>query len=245
MRVQLSEQYANSNPSTTLLLGGTIGAMRCAAHESPGMGRHSSPDLTVVTPCFFEDRISFCLASRGHHTDIGGKGVTSMTPESKELWEEGISVPTLKIASRGVFLEDRIRAAFETTGQFPGCAPTRRIQNNISDLKAQISANRRGLVPLNRLHEELGLPLVHQAIIGIQADAELAVRKFSKTLAKQHSEPLTAVDFYDGGTPIKLKIEIDASTSSATFEFEGTGAQVSGNFKSPSSREESAIPQEK
>ena len=164
-----------------------------------------------------------------------------MMPESKELWEEGISVPTLKIASGGVFLEDEVRAAFDAAGDFPGCAPTRRIQDNISDLKAQISANQRGLVLLNKLCEESGLPLVHKAMIGIQANAELAVRTFLKDLAKKHPHPLVAVDYYDDGTPIELEIAVDAQTGSATFDFKGTGPQVWGNFNSPISITHSAV----
>lgn len=44
------------------------------------------PDITVVTPVFdsISKDIVFFLASRGHHTDIGGLGGTSMPPNSTE-----------------------------------------------------------------------------------------------------------------------------------------------------------------
>ncbi|KAF4446402.1 hypothetical protein FALBO_17081, partial [Fusarium albosuccineum] len=63
----------------------------------PSWGGTHLPDLTVVTPVFVGDEIAFYVASRGHHTDIGGMGITSMMPESRSLWEEGIIVPTMKI----------------------------------------------------------------------------------------------------------------------------------------------------
>lgn len=59
-----------------------------------------------------------------------------MAPESKELSEEGVNVTTMKIVSAGEFLEDDVRTAFEKAGQLPGCSPTRRLADNISDLRA-------------------------------------------------------------------------------------------------------------
>ncbi|EME43976.1 hypothetical protein DOTSEDRAFT_62509 [Dothistroma septosporum NZE10] len=207
----------------------------------PEWGGTHLPDLTVVTPCFIDGDLAFYVVSRGHHTDIGGKGITSMMPESKMLWEEGISVESMKIASGGEFLEDEVRAGFDRAGNFPGCAPTRRIQDNLSDLKAQMSANQRGITLLKKLCHETGLQSVHQAMLGIQTNAELAVRSFLREMARTHPEPLSAVDHYDDGTPVKLRITIDPESGSATFDFEGTGSQTWGNFNSPISITHSAV----
>ncbi|KAK2054486.1 hydantoinase B/oxoprolinase [Colletotrichum caudatum] len=118
----------------------------------PQWGGTHLPDLTVVTPVFVDtdpspadaddadadaaprrQEIAFYVASRGHHTDIGGKGITSMMPESRELWEEGLNVPSLRIVSAGVFLEDAVVAAFERAGAFPGCSASRRLADNATD----------------------------------------------------------------------------------------------------------------
>ncbi|EFQ35328.1 hydantoinase B/oxoprolinase [Colletotrichum graminicola M1.001] len=121
----------------------------------PQWGGTHLPDLTVVTPVFVDSdppsptsgdeddaprrqEIAFYVASRGHHTDIGGKGITSMMPESRELWEEGLNVPSLKIVSAGVFLEDAVVAAFERAGAFPGCSTSRRLADNCA--RALVSA---------------------------------------------------------------------------------------------------------
>ncbi|KAK5166969.1 uncharacterized protein LTR77_007698 [Saxophila tyrrhenica] len=207
----------------------------------PEWGGTHLPDLTVVTPCFVDDRIAFYVASRGHHTDIGGKGITSMMPESKELWEEGIIVPTMKIASDSSFLEDDVRAAFDAAGKFPGCASTRRIADNLSDLKAQMSANQRGITLLTKLCAEATLPLVHEAMYGIQSTAEVAVRSFLKSFAAKNPAPLIATDYYDDGTPVTVKITISPITGDAHFDFAGTGPQVWGNFNSPISITHSAV----
>jgi 5-oxoprolinase (ATP-hydrolysing) len=53
----------------------------------PEAGGTHLPDITVISPVFDEvnHKILFYVASRGHHTDIGGLGGTSMPPNSTEV----------------------------------------------------------------------------------------------------------------------------------------------------------------
>ncbi|EHY60075.1 hypothetical protein HRR83_006434 [Exophiala dermatitidis] len=207
----------------------------------PEWGGTHLPDITVVTPVFVDGEIAFYTASRGHHTDIGGKGITSMMPDSKELWEEGLNVKSMKIVSGGRFLEDEVREAFALAGSFPGCSPTRRIADNISDLKAQTSANQRGINLLLKLCEEFTLPVVHRYMRGIQKNAEYAVRDFFRNLAKKHPEGLSATDCYDNGTELKLHITVDPATGSAVYDFAGSGPQCWANINCPISITYSAV----
>lgn len=207
----------------------------------PQCGGTHLPDLTVVSPVFLGDSIIFYVASRGHHTDIGGRGITSMMPESKELWEEGISIESMKIVSGGEFLESEVREAFAAAGKFPGCSATRRIGDNLSDLRAQVASNQRGIVLLGKLCDEFTLPVVHRYMDGIQTNAEFAVREFFKRIARNHPEPLTATDWFDDGTAVTLSVMIDPVTGSAKYDFEGTGPQSWGNYNCPISITHSAI----
>ena len=207
-------------------------------------GEHNLPDLTVITPSFVQDghsrNLAFYVAARGHHTDIGGRGITSMMPESKELWEKGINVRCMKIVDTGTFLEDDVRQAFLDAGNFPGCSPTRRLQNNISDLKAQISSNQRGMILLQKLCREFMLPFVHRSMNATQANAEVAVSEYLKGIARRRELPLTATEYFDDGTMLRVSITID-DTGSATFDWEGTGPQMWGNYNCPISITNSAI----
>lgn len=207
----------------------------------PECGGTHLPDLTVVSPVFLGESIIFYVASRGHHTDIGGRGITSMMPESKQLWEEGISIESMKIVSGGEFLESDVREAFAAAGKFPGCSATRRIGDNLSDLRAQVASNQRGIVLLGKLCDDFSLPVVHRYMEGIQANAEFAVREFFKKVAREHPQPLTATDWFDDGTAVRLSVMIDSETGSATYDFEGTGPQSWGNYNCPISITHSAI----
>lgn len=208
----------------------------------PEAGGTHLPDLTVVTPAFYGDELIFYVASRGHHTDIGGIGITSMVPDSKELWQEGMAVKSMKIVSGGVFLEDEVRDLFNRVAEYPGCSATRRLNDNISDIKAKISANQRGITLINRLCEEFTLPVVHLYMRGIQDNAELAIRElFRKMYRKTGGKPLRAVDWFDDGTPVQVEITIDGEAGTAVFDFAGTGAQTYGNMNMPVSITHSAI----
>ncbi|KAH6082085.1 hypothetical protein HBI65_207560 [Parastagonospora nodorum] len=205
----------------------------------PELGGTHLPDLTVVTPVFIDNAIAFYVASRGHHTDIGGKGITAMMPTSKELWEEGVLVRSMKIVSGGRFEEQEVRDAFLRAGEYPGCSPSRRLNDNISDVKAQISANQRGLLLLQKLAAQFSLPVIHKYMYAIQDNAQVAVRKFLQQTRRDRPEPLTATDYFDDGTKIQVKITI-SEDGSAIYDFEGTGPQMWGNYNCPISITQSA-----
>ncbi|KAL2847756.1 Hydantoinase B/oxoprolinase-domain-containing protein [Aspergillus pseudoustus] len=210
----------------------------------PMSGGTHLPDVTVVTPVFKRgtDEIIFYVASRGHHADIGGILPGSMPPNSTELWQEGTAIESEKVVSNGVFNEARMRELFlDIPSQYKGCSGSRNLSDNISDLKAQIAANARGITLIWNLIEEYGLDTVQMYMYEIQKTAELAVRNLLKDMYHQYGgRPLEALDFMDDGTPIKLTITIDKE-GSAVFDFNGTGPEVHGNINAPEAITHSAI----
>ncbi|RTE77581.1 hypothetical protein BHE90_007940 [Fusarium euwallaceae] len=210
----------------------------------PVSGGTHLPDVTVVTPVFKKgtDEIIFYVASRGHHADIGGILPGSMPPNSTELWQEGAAIESEKVVSDGVFNEARMRELFlDVPSQYEGCSGSRNISDNISDLKAQIAANARGISLIQNMIDEYGLETVQMYMFEIQRTAELAVRNLLKDMYHRYGgKPLEALDFMDDGTPINLKITIDEE-GSAVFDFAGTGPEVRGNINAPEAITNSAI----
>ncbi|KAJ5510179.1 Hydantoinaseoxoprolinase N-terminal [Penicillium expansum] len=180
----------------------------------PESGGTHLPDLTIITPVFLDDEstVAFYVAARGHHTDIGGQGITSMMPDSKELWQEGFNVRSMKIVDNGVFLE--------------------------SD--AQISANQRGILLLQKMCAEFSFAFVHRYMNAIQTNSETAVRDYLKKVSQTKTMPLTASDHFDDGTVLKVSISIDEA-GGAVFDFAGTGPQMWGNYNCPISITHSAV----
>jgi len=211
----------------------------------PEFGGTHLPDITVITPAFDQagKNILFYCASRAHHADIGGILPGSMPPHSRELYQEGAAIKSEKLVSAGKFNEERIiELLLKEPAKYKGCSGTRCLSDNISDLKAQISSNMKGINLISSLIEEYGEVVVNSYMVAIQENAELSVRNLLKDVSKRfEGQDLTAVDYMDDGSPIKLKITIDAEKGEAVFDFAGTGPEVYGNTNAPQAVTYSAI----
>lgn len=131
---------------------------------------------------------------------------------------------------------------YDIPGSYPGCSGTRLLRDNISDLKAQIAANQKGIGLVKALIEEYGLDVVQAYMLHIRRNAETAVRQLLLDMFSQRGgQDLVARDFMDDGTPIALRVRIDGKTGNAVFDFEGTGPEVYGNTNTPESVCHSAI----
>lgn len=222
-------------------------------------------DITIITPVFENGEIVFFVASRGHHADIGGISPGSMPPHSKELYQEGAAIKSFKIVSKGHFDQKGLEEHLCTIpASYPGCSGSRAFRDNISgttllklffffsciidiflcgvDLKAQIAANQKGINLVKALIEEYSLEVVQAYMMHIRRNAANAVKGLLKKVAKDHQDQdLVAVDYMDDGTPIHLRVSIDAEKGTALFDFEGTGPEVYGNTNAPESVCHSAI----
>jgi 5-oxoprolinase (ATP-hydrolysing) len=209
----------------------------------PLFGGTHLPDITVITPAFSGDNIVFYVASRAHHADIGGILPGSMPPHSRELFQEGAHIKTEKLVSQGQFNEERItELLLYEPAKHPGCSGTRCLADNLNDLKAQVAANQKGINLITTLIEDYGEDVVQFYMHNIQDNAELSVKNLLKDVSKRfEGRDLSAVDFMDDGSPIKLKVTIDGEKGEAVFDFTGTGPEVYGNTNAPEAVTYSAI----
>lgn len=209
----------------------------------PMYGGTHLPDITVITPAFSGDNIVFYVASRAHHADIGGILPGSMPPHSRELFQEGASIKTEKLVEEGKFNEERItELLLHEPAKYPGCSGTRCLADNLNDLKAQIAANQKGINLISTLIDDYGEDVVQFYMRNIQDNAELSVKNLLKDVSKRfEGQDLSATDYMDDGSPIKLKVHIDADKGEAVFDFTGTGPEVYGNINAPEAVTYSAI----
>jgi len=217
----------------------------------PSAGGSHLPDITVITPVYDQGKPVFYVASRGHHADIGGISPGSMPPFSHTLLEEGACIKSFKLVVGGVFQEEGITELLQAPGKQPRqahelpCSGTRNLRDNISDLKAQIAANQKGINLVTELIAEYTLPVVQAYMAHVQNNAEQAVRDMLVSLSEAQGldtvGTLEAEDYLDDGTPIKLKITIDRNEKSAVFDFTGTGFEIYGNLNAPRAVSMSAV----
>ncbi|XP_071594696.1 5-oxoprolinase isoform X2 [Heliangelus exortis] len=201
----------------------------------PCAGGSHLPDLTVITPVFWPGvpKPVFFVASRGHHADIGGVTPGSMPPHSRSLQEEGAVFISFKLVKDGVFQEEAVREALLAPGRVPGCSGSRTLGDNLSDLRAQVAANQKGIQLVTGLIRLHGLPAVQAYMAHIQANAEVAVREMLRGFAARWGREVEAEDSMDDGTPIRLRVQVDPQEGSAVFDFSGSGPEVYGNCNAP------------
>jgi 5-oxoprolinase (ATP-hydrolysing) len=185
--------------------------------NNPYHGGTHLPDVTVVTPVFYQNKPLFYVASRGHHADIGGITPGSMPATSKNLHEEGIVIDVFKLVDQGLWRETEIRNIL---------SEARQVEQNLADLRAQVAANTTGVKELHKMIQEFGLEVVQAYMQHVQDNAEAAVRKILKTL-----KPGEFSYELDNGAIIKVKISI--KQDEATIDFTGTSEQQNNNFNAP------------
>lgn len=205
--------------------GNTMRAGDVYVLNAPYNGGTHLPDVTVITPVFDDagERL-FYVASRGHHADIGGISPGSMPPHSRTVEEEGVLLDNIKLVDGGRFLEAETRAVLAS-----GRWPSRNVDNNIADLKAQIAACEKGVQELNAIIAHYGLETVHAYMRHVQDNAEESVRRVIDALSDG--------DFVyemDDGSRIAVSVRVDRASRSAAIDFTGTSAQLETNYNAPS-----------
>jgi N-methylhydantoinase B len=101
-------------------LGGMLSSVksvaeRCRDELAPGdvvvgndpelNGTHL-PDIDVIQPIFFEDRVVGWACSRAHEVDIGGPNPGGYNPLAADIYAEGLRIPPIKLVDRGRVRED-------------------------------------------------------------------------------------------------------------------------------------------
>ncbi|RYG12845.1 MAG: hydantoinase B/oxoprolinase family protein, partial [Caulobacteraceae bacterium] len=109
-----------------------------------------------------------------------------------------------------------------------GRYPSRNIDQNLADLKAQIASCTRGADELIRMTQEFGRPVVAAYMGHIQDNAEEAVRRAIAAL-----KPGAFTYEMDDGAVIRVRIDVDTQARSAVVDFTGTSEQRPTNFNAP------------
>ena len=190
--------------------------------NDPYRGGSHLPDVTIVTPVHdaTTGELIFFTASRAHHAEIGGILPGSMPPFSKNLGEEGVLIRNFKLVDAGVSREDELRQLL-----LSGPHPTRAINDNLADIKAQVAANNVGVRQLSELVAKQSLDVVQAYMRHIQVAAATKMRLALTALPDGRYE---RVDHLDDGSPIHATITI--AGDSATVDFTGTGPVLKSNL---------------
>ena len=194
--------------------------------NDPFIGGSHLPDITLVAPVYAADgspgRHIGYVATRAHHADVGGMEPGSMPGKSREVYQEGIVIPAVKLYRRGRLQQDVQRLIL---------ANVRTAEERRGDLNAQLAALRVGeqrLIELTRRH---GIDLV---TAGFAAILDYTERRMQRRLAELPPGTYRGEDFLDddgwSDEPVRVSLAITVSADRLVLDYTGSSAQRPGNI---------------
>ena len=216
----------------------------------PGFGGSHLPDVTVITPVYEQaggdtstagGLLGF-VANRAHHAEIGGTRPGSMPPDATNLVEEGVVIQPMYLVRAGQAQWDEMASVLRDAPY-----PSRAVDENLADLRAQVAANHRGASALRTLARSHGRETVATFMDRLRA---LAARQLENALRARGAGRFKAVERLDDGTPIAVQIAVKVTARPdrrtgrrvrAVIDFKGTGKVHPGNLNATAAVATSAV----
>ena len=196
------------------------------ALNDPYQGGTHLPDITLVAPVFLgrsggpRRSPAFYVANRAHHSDVGGMSPGSM-PMAREIYQEGLIIPPLRLVRRGKMVNDVLALILNNV---------RTPQEREGDLTAQIAANRVAETRLQELVARHGRKQVVAYAAALQDYTERVVRATLRAIPDGDYTFEDALD--DDGfveRPVKIRVRIRIDGDGAEIDFAGSAPQVQGS----------------
>jgi N-methylhydantoinase B len=197
------------------------------AINDPYSGGTHLPDITLVSPVAPGDagEIIGYAVTRAHHSDVGGMRPGSMPSDSREIYQEGIIIPPLRLVRGGEYVDDILDFIL---------ANVRTPEIRRGDLRAQIAANRIAEERVGELIERRGEEIVLAAFDEVISYTERRTREAIRELP---DGVYRAEDFLEGDGIVDEDIPIRATVriedDSLSIDFAGTASSVRGNVNCP------------
>ena len=201
--------------------------------NDPFSGGTHLPDLTMISPISVDgEQLGFAV-SRAHHADVGGMTPGSMPAGAREIYQEGLRIPPVRIVDGGEQNEELRELLL---------ANVRNRKERAADLRAQIAANERAETRLRTLCEQYG---TDQLLAAFDAVIEYSRKRIETAIGELPTGTFEAHDVLEGDgisdddIPIHSTVTID--DRSVTVSFDGTASQVAGNVNAPRAVTKSAV----
>lgn len=179
--------------------------------NDPWMTTGQLHDITIATPVFRAERLVALFASTCHAADIGGRGLSG---EAREVYEEGLLIPPMKLVRAGEVNEDLVELIRGNV---------RTPDETIGDVYAQAAANATGARSLLSLLDELQLDGIDEIGAEIIDRSERAMREAIAALPDGVHTAEVSSDGFD--EPVTLRVTITIDGDDVRLDFDGSSGQ--------------------
>lgn len=195
-------------------------------HNDPFNGGSHLPDITITRPVFWEGRLVFWAMTKGHNADVGGGGVVGFNPAARDVLDEGICIPPVRVIEKGVLRKDTWELILSNV----------RMRSLVeSVLNCQIGATAIGERRLHVLLEKYGAPIVRSATDELMKASARQIRAEIAEIPDGEYEAESYVD-NDGIDPdriYRIALTIKVEGEKLTFDFSASDPQAQGFINSP------------
>jgi N-methylhydantoinase B len=173
-------------------------------------------DITLISPIYHGAELVGYVASLAHHVDVGG-GAPASVGAFREVYQEGIIIPPVKLVQHGQIVDDVFRLVL---------AQIRSKRETAGDLRAQIAANNTGIRRITALVERMGLATLNFYIDELLNYTERRTRAAIATLPKGTFSAEGVMDS-DGYTdqPVRLASTVIIDDHGIRFDLTGCDPQ--------------------
>ncbi|MBM4263840.1 MAG: hydantoinase B/oxoprolinase family protein [Deltaproteobacteria bacterium] len=183
-------------------------------------GQHLN-NMAVYTPFFWEGKLISFLAVRAHWIDVGGGSTGFGSSNTRDVYEEGLQVRSVKIYKQGQPNSEVLRL-IEDNIRFP--------ESSLGDLRAQIACCRTGEERLQQICRKYGGAVFRQAVERIWEQTDKLVRKSVRAIP---DGVYAAASFLDDdgkvmNKTVPLKIKVLVSGDELTIDYSDVAEQVPG-----------------
>lgn len=188
--------------------------------NDPFEGGSHLNDVLIFVPIFFEGEIVSYACNRAHWYDVGGMVPGSLSGSSREIFQEGLRIPSIRIGRNGS-LDPNILSLIMRNVRVPDEAT--------GDLWAQLASCRVGAQRVVTLMERYGKDEVLLYFNEILDSTERRMRNIIRALPKGTVSHEGYVD-NDGVTPEPrpIKVTITIKEDSILVDYTGTASQSLG-----------------
>ncbi len=202
-------------------------------HNDVFSGGNQNNDVAVFKPIFHGKKLVAWAACKGHQADIGGAVRGGYNPEAREVWQEALRIPAVKVVDRGTLRRDVWNLIFSNI----------RLKIVEEDIRAQIGGCTVGERGYMALIERFGDKNLEALLEHLFDSTEKMVRKEIEAIPDGVYLGESWA-FYDGvtdGTRMKINLAVTVKRDEVTFDFTGSSPQTPGFVNAPHSATASAL----
>ena len=176
--------------------------------NDPWLGTGHLHDITMVSPSFRGDRLVGFFACTAHVVDVGGRGFGA---DAKSVYEEGLQIPILKFAERGV-VNDTLLALLRANVREPGQV--------VGDFYALAACNEAGHRRLIEMMAETRMDTLEDLGAFIFSRTRAAMQERLRGLPQGEWSNVLDTDGYDA--PVRLAATVRIAGEAVNVDFTGT-----------------------